>query len=313
MARMPTTGVDRMKRLVGQLLMAGMLILLAVSPTAERFHTLNVPNEQLADATDMFPPAHNVTLTVQGHEILFIGQDLDHQIKEYLPVVLGNESVTRIIEKYAEILLFIDTAVRSGYISLVGMNSTYFVQIMLIYSYNHGEFGNLQEIEVLSGGNYLDSLKTALTVAMQENETRNLNVTAWDKCAPGPGCWPPLRPYIWSYNYTDNSFLIGDQPSSVIWEHENESELLHHSHWELGTLINTSVLVMPSSDPESWYSTYMELDAVLSVTMDGELIKVLVELIPLAETNVLDVIPYVIVGSAFMVCMVVLVIFKKRH
>jgi len=225
-----------------------------------------------AEDLDMFPPPHNVTLNVEGYDVVLIGEDLDERMEQHLPNLLDNDTVAQAIGPYADILLFIDEKPQDRYALLVGMNNSHYVEIMLTYaSYELGNLTDLQAIEVLSSEEHLTSLKTVLATAMHENETRNLNLNAWNDS--GPGGWSALRPYLWSYNYTGESFSFGEMhSSSIVWQHPDHSYLLPQLHWEIKTTLRTSQIVGLLFNHKT---IQVSVETILSVTMDGELIQVL--------------------------------------
>ena len=115
------------------------------------------------------------------------------------------------------------------------------------------------------------SALAVLATAMHENETRNLNLDAWNDS--GPGGWSALRPYLWSYNYTGESFSFGEMhSSSIVWQHPNHSYLLPQLHWEIKTTLRTSQVV---GLPFNYETIQVSVETILSLTLDGELIQVL--------------------------------------
>jgi hypothetical protein len=84
-----------------------------------------------AEDPDMFPPPHNVTLNIEGCDVVLIGEDLDERMEQHLPNLLDNDTVAQAIGPYIDILLFIDKKPQDRYALLVGMNNSHYVEIML--------------------------------------------------------------------------------------------------------------------------------------------------------------------------------------
>ena len=262
-----------------------------------------------AEDSDMFPPPHNVTLNIQGCDVVLIGEDLDERIELMIPNLLDNDTVVQAIGPYADILLFIDKTPWDRHALLVGMNSSHYVEIMLTYaSYELGNLTDLHAIAVFSSEDHLTSLKTVLATAMHENETRNLNLNAWNDS--GPDGWSALRPYLWSYNYTGESFSFGEMhSSSIVWQHPNHSYLLPQLHWEIKTTLRTSQIVGPLFNQET---IQVSVETILSVTMDGELIQVL-RMFPPPASGQPSITLLLAIGSIVLVgAVATIVVFRRR-
>jgi len=76
-------------------------------------------------------PPHNVTLNIDGCEVVFIGEQLDERIEQHIPNLLDNDTVVQAMERHADILLFIDKTPQDRYALLVGMNNSHYVEILL--------------------------------------------------------------------------------------------------------------------------------------------------------------------------------------
>lgn len=108
---MDQTCTKSVSRIVGRhkLLLICVLVVLLVSGLPLRVLGIRYHVEsEHAEDPDMFPPPHNVTLNIEGCDIVFIGEDLDERIKLLIPNLLDNDTAAQTIGRYTDILLFID-------------------------------------------------------------------------------------------------------------------------------------------------------------------------------------------------------------
>lgn len=253
---------------------------------------------------DVFPPPHNVTVSIDGHDLLFVGDDLNERINS-VPEVLENESARQEIEKHADSFLFLDKGPWSKYVILVGLNETHYVEILLEFSQQGADLGALQSFEVIADMQLYNSLMAALHELVILNSTMRLNLSS--------SCFTP---YLWSYNYTADSFAIPlGSLGTIIWQHGDHENLLSQYHWEIVAWMHTECITyMPDGDPEHWESGLVWLMATLSFTLDGELIQIRrMAPPPAGSSGALSIYLCYILGLGAAGCIVVIVLFWRRR
>lgn len=230
---------------------------------------------------DSIGQINNVTLNVDDSDILFIGDDVWQRVEQYFPGLTDNETVVDLMQHHEDELLFIVPCPRRDYITVVGMNESFYIELLIECMYENNVIVQVTSLEVMSSNDYLDPLKTALSTAMDENATRGLNVTAWDRC--GHAGSSPLRAHLWSHTYTGGSLTFGDSLHGVLWSSPDASNLLQEIHWEIVTEANiTHSVSHEESDPSTWEHDEIPTQIAMSITLDGELIQVLHEVFPIA-------------------------------
>jgi hypothetical protein len=255
---------------------------------------------------------NSVTLNVDNSDILFVGYDVWQRAEQYSGL-MDNETVIDLMQHYEDELLFVMPCPGRDYITVVGMNESFYVEMLIECMYDNNAVVQVTSLEAMSGSNYIDSLKIALSTAMDENTTRGLNVTAWDRC--GHAGSSPLRAHLWSYTYTGGSLTFGDSPHRVVlWSSPDASDLLQEVHWEIVTEANiTHSVSHEEPDPSTWEHDEIPTQMVMSITQDGELIQVLHEVFPIAADYDLTI--YLLgglIGTAAIVAIVAVVWHRKN-
>jgi hypothetical protein len=260
---------------------------------------------------DSIGQINNVTLNVDNSDILFIGYDVWQRIEQYSSGLMDNETVVDLMQHHEDELLFIMPCPRRDYISVVGMNESFYIELLIKCMYEDNVIVQVTSLEVMSGSDYIDSLKTALSTAMDENATRGLNMTAWDRC--GHAGSSPLRAHLWSYTYTGGSLTFGSSPHRVVlWSSPDASDLLQEMHWEIVTEANISQVVSREEpDPSTWEHGEIPTQIVMSITLDGELIQVLHEALFIAADYDLTI--YLLGGLIGTAAIVVIVAVVWHH
>jgi len=262
---------------------------------------------------DSIGQINNVTLNVDNSDILFIGDNVWQEVEQYSPGLMDNETVVDLMQHHEDELLFIMPCPRMDYITVVGMNESFYIEMLIECMYEDNAIVQVTSLEVMSSSDYIDSLKTALSTAMDENATRGLNMTAWDRC--GHAGSSPLRAHLWSYTYTGGSLTFGDSPHRVVlWSSPDASDLLQEVHWEIVTEANiTHSVSHEEQDPSTWEHDEIPTQIIMSITLDGELIQVLHEAFLIAADYNLTI--YVLgglIGTAAIVAIVAIVWHRKN-
>ncbi|TFG07611.1 hypothetical protein EU538_08530 [Candidatus Thorarchaeota archaeon] len=284
-----------------------------VSGTGEAMYRNNTCDWAQLPAEDSSP--HNVTLTVEDHEVLLLGQDVWGHAETYSPHLLSNQTACELMGQYNQSLLFLQhtevqeeqevngttTYPLTRFDAFVAMNESCFMQAMFSSHYAPNSTDNwphpdiVDSMHVFSGMQYVNTLRTALSSVIQENLTRDLNIISWKE--PFEGDWPPVFCYLWSSNYTGYSFRFSDSGFGwVAWRHSNAERLLASLHWEIITV------TLP-----------YRLTTVLSVSSDGTLIQIQKEAIFSNGSHPRDDSSILILGAVITVGMIALVILYKRR
>ncbi len=278
-------------------------------------------------------PPHNVTLTVEDHEVLFLGLDVWGHAETYSPHLLSNQTASELMGQYNQSLLFLQhTEVQeeqeangtttypfTRFDAFVAMNESCFTQALFSSHYGPNSTDNwphpdiVDSMQVFSGIQYVDTLKTALSCVIRENLTRNLNVISWEE--PVRENWPPVFVLLWSSNYTGHSFWFSDSPlSAVLWRHSDADSMLARLHWELRTEATYRLWMMKNNRPieYAWYD--LTITTVFSVAFDGNLIQMQRQvLIGEGDPSSQDYLSMLILGTGVAVGIVALVVFYKRR
>ncbi len=253
----------------------------------------------------------NCTLAVDGTDILFIGQDIGNEIEQYFGGLMDNATAATLIQQYYQELLFIRRSARDGYVLIAGMNESSYTEILFECTLKPEEprVKEVVAVEVFSGVSYLESLKSALSTAIQENATRRLNITSWVRCDENGG--PPLQAYLWSQNYTGDLFYSDRSVCRTIWSHPDSVRLLSALHWEIGTWSYVQQMECPTSDPAEWRTVTILAETIVSITMDGDLIEVVAVVYPVSTPW--NAMPYILAGSLAAVAVATLAAVMRRR
>lgn len=278
-------------------------------------------------------PPHNVTLTVEDHEVLFLGLDVWGHAETYSPHLLSNQTASELMGQYNQSLLFLQhtevqeeqeangttTYPLTRFDAFVAMNESCFTQAL--FSSHYGPYSTdnwphpdiVDSMQVFSGMQYVDTLKTALSCVIQENLTRSLNVISWEE--PTRENWPPVFALLWSSNYTGHSFWFSDSPfGAVLWRHSDADSMLARLHWELWTKATYRLWMMKNNRPieYAWYD--LTIFTVFSVAFDGNLIQMQRQvLFGEGDPSSQDYLSMLILGTGVAVGIVALVVFYKRR
>ncbi len=252
---------------------------------------------------------NNVTMIVDDEMVLFLGDDVWQTINQnsYYSGLLDNGTVVGLLEQYERELLFITRTPWNDYVIIVGMNETFFVEMIIECTFNYTHIESVDNIYVIAGGEYILSLRTALSTAMSANDTLNLEMIAWDRSQEARS---PLRAYLWSYAYTNHSILsIEENPHVTHWSNSNASEMLYDTHWEIITTTNIARLVANPNE-DKWDVEMFPSMTDIFVSLDGELIQILSELEPVERS--LDPIMFVVGSAILTVGIISLIIYLRK-
>lgn len=207
----------------------------------------------LTDNGPSFPLHNDVTMTIDGTDILFRGEDLTAKINKYYPEILDNQTALQVLSLYEDILMFVRESQNRAYVVMSGLNESHFVEVLFTFDDPYITDRQVSGIEVLSNKSYLDQMKVALKGVVDENVSRRLNIT------------PEIAPFLWNYEYTETPLLR--EPNFVIFNNESITDLLNSTHWEFQGHAFTLLTF-----EQSWYQ-YVPI--ALSVAQDGKVIQMI--------------------------------------
>ncbi len=264
-------------------------------------------------STNIFPAPHNVTLTIGEHDVLFIGYDLNQRIETHAPSVLENDTAVGILNEYRDLLLFMHKDTCEGrYVAFVGLNESCYVEVLVEcgdYAPPDYDLGPVLNVEVFSGPEYLESMKTAWLSVLAHNETIPLNITTGLGAAPT--VW--FIPFLWSYDYTGCSFA----GCGFFKDYQDEENLqrLHELHWEFYCVSWRTYIALPSPTVEERFTCITP--TVVSVTTDGVILQKLAYMITAGATSSGGSVDYLAVtlvaGAGVATVMIVSLLVRRRQ
>ncbi len=253
--------------------------------------------------------ASNLTLDVDGRDVLVIRQQVEQRIAENYPLLLDNPDIVAFIEEHHECLAFMRKTYPQGpfsydtrHISLVALNESSYSNLIIECTFNRTEMTGVTSVIDIGLDAPIDSLKLSLRSVMEMNQTLGLRVMSWTE--PHWETESPFVAYLWSYNYTGTTFWCWDA-FTTIWSHDNADALLAGIHWEIATYRYIQQSVFPHGPFDVVTS---ETEIVFSVTPEGEVIKI--EAGPPPPLDGASIHPLVPVGGIVLAALCIALVFR---